>query len=164
MEASVIDALADELRRHPGESLVVCGIQDVAVQTVVAGLNDLLGNIGRTIEVGRPSLQSQADDEEMARLVADMQRGDVHALILYGVNPAYDYPDAAAFVEGLERVALSVSFADRLDETASRVQRSARIITTSRRGATPNRWRATTVSPSRRSRRCSTRGPRRTAC
>ena len=121
VDASVIDSLADELRRRPGESLIVCGIQDVAVQTVVAGLNDLLGNTGRTIEVGRPSLQSQADDEDMARLVEDMKRGDVHALILYGVNPAYDYPEAGAFVEGLERVALSVSFADRLDETASRV-------------------------------------------
>jgi molybdopterin-containing oxidoreductase family iron-sulfur binding subunit len=49
-----------------------------------------------------------------------MKNGDVHTVVLYGVNPAYDYPDAGAFVEGLERVALSVSFADRLDETASR--------------------------------------------
>ena len=121
VDASVVDGLANELRRHQGESLIVCGVQDVAVQTVVAGLNHLLGNIGSTIELDRPSLQRQADDGEMAKLVADMQRGEVHALFVYGVNPAYDYPDATAFLEGLERVALSVSFADRLDETASRV-------------------------------------------
>ncbi len=121
VDASVLDALADELRRHPGESLVVCGIQDVAVQTVIAGLNHLLGNVGRTIEIDRPSLQKQGDDEEMARLVDEMKRGEIQALFLYGVNPAYDYPEADAFREGLERVALSVSFADRLDETSARV-------------------------------------------
>jgi molybdopterin-containing oxidoreductase family iron-sulfur binding subunit len=121
VDATVLNALARELRQHAGESLVVCGVNDVAVQSVVAGLNHLLGNIGRTIEVGRPSLQKQADDQEMTTLVADMRRGDVHTLLLYGVNPAYDYPEAEAFREGLQRVALSVSFADRLDETASRV-------------------------------------------
>jgi molybdopterin-containing oxidoreductase family iron-sulfur binding subunit len=121
VDAAILDGLANDLRQHHGESLIVSGAQDVDVQTLVAGLNDLLGNIGSTIDVGRPSLQKQADDADMAKLVADMKRGDVHALFVYGVNPAYDYPDAAAFLEGVERVALSVSFADRLDETAAAV-------------------------------------------
>ena len=121
VDVSVLDALAGQLRRHQGASLVVCGIQDVAVQTVIAGLNHVLGNVGRTIEIDRPTLQKQADDEEMARLVAQMQRGEIQALFLYGVNPAYDYPDADAFRDGLARVALSVSFADRLDETSASV-------------------------------------------
>src|SRR6185369_10208376 len=43
----------------------------------------------------------------------------VHTLLLYGVNPAYDYADAAQFSAGLQKVSLSVSFADRLDETSS---------------------------------------------
>ena len=121
VDVSMLDALAGQLRRHQGASLVVCGIQDVAVQTVVAGLNHLLGNVGRTIEIDRPTLQKQADDEEMARLVEQMQRGEIQALFLYGVNPAYDYPEADAFRDGLARVALSVSFADRLDETSASV-------------------------------------------
>jgi len=40
--------------------------------------------------------------------------------MLYGVNPAYDFPDAPRFVRAMESVALTISFADRLDETASR--------------------------------------------
>ena len=84
-------------------------------------LNHVLGNIGRTLELSPCSLQKQGDDEEIARLVEEMQRGEIQALILYGVNPAYDYPNQEAFLRGLERVALSVSFADRLDETASHV-------------------------------------------
>ena len=51
--------------------------------------------------------------------VSKMQRGEVHTLIMHGVNPAYDYPDAEQFLAGLEKVALSISFSDRRDETSS---------------------------------------------
>ena len=119
--ASELDALADRLRQHRGESLVVCGVPDVAVQTIVARLNQVLGNIGRTLELSPCSFQRQDDGEEVAALVEEMQRGEIHALFLLGVNPVYDHPNHDAFLRGLERVALSVSFADRVDETASHV-------------------------------------------
>jgi MoCo/4Fe-4S cofactor protein with predicted Tat translocation signal len=117
-----LDTLAARLRQHRGTSLIVCGVQDVAVQTIVARLNDVLGNIGRTVELSRSSLQNQGDDEEVATLVEEMQRGEIGALILYGVNPAYDYPRPEAFLRGLARVPLSVSFADRVDETAQHAE------------------------------------------
>src|SRR5262249_24560786 len=50
-----------------------------------------------------------------------MGRGEVDLLILYGVNPAHDYPGSEAFLKALERVPLSISFADRVDETAAHV-------------------------------------------
>jgi molybdopterin-containing oxidoreductase family iron-sulfur binding subunit len=119
--AATLDDLADQLRAHRGQSLVVCGVDDLAVQVVVARLNHVLGNVGRTIELSPSSLQKQGDDEEVSRLVDEMQRGDVHTLILYGVNPVYDYSDREGFVRGLARVPLSISFADRVDETAAHV-------------------------------------------
>jgi len=120
--AAVLDDVAGQLWKYRGKSLVVCGAQDVAVQTLVAALNDQLGNIGRTIDLAHPSLQSQADDREMVTVVEDMQRGAIQVLMLYGVNPAYDYSDGAGFIDALDRVALSVSFSDRLDESAARVR------------------------------------------
>src|SRR5262245_51237954 len=45
LDAAELDALADQLRQHHGDSLIVCGVQDVAVQTVVARLNHVLGNV-----------------------------------------------------------------------------------------------------------------------
>jgi Fe-S-cluster-containing dehydrogenase component/anaerobic selenocysteine-containing dehydrogenase len=116
-----LDAIGDKLWKHRGESLVVSGIQDVAVQVVIAALNVFLGNIGKTIDLSRPSLQRMGDDREMEQLVGDMNRGEVGALILYGVNPAYDYADVDLFLKGLEKVPLSVSFSDRRDETSSHV-------------------------------------------
>jgi anaerobic selenocysteine-containing dehydrogenase len=75
----------------------------------------------RTLELSPCSFQNQGNDEEVATLVEEMRRGEIGALILYGVNPACDYPDQEAFRRGLERVGLSVSFADRVDETALHV-------------------------------------------
>src|SRR6185295_15267979 len=120
-QAKALGSLADELWRHRGESLVVCGLNDVAVQQAVNRINVLLGNVGRTIDLDNPSYQAMGDEGDFADLVAAMERGEIGALFLYGVNPAYDYPAAAHFLAGLEKVALKVSFADRVDETAGYV-------------------------------------------
>src|SRR5262249_31312103 len=98
--SATLDAVANLLRTDRGESLVVCGVQDVAVQIVVARLNHVLANIGRTVELSPSSFQKQAADEDMESLVEDMQRGDVDALIFYGVNPVYDWADTDGFLRG----------------------------------------------------------------
>jgi len=116
--SDVLDRVANELWRSRGHSLVVSGANDTAIQVAVNALNELLDNIGRTIDYARPSLQRQGDDAAVARLIDEMVAGEIHTLFLLGVNPAYDYPDAARFLAGLEKVALSISFADRLDETS----------------------------------------------
>ena len=85
---------------------MVSGVQDEAAQVLVAALNHELGNTGRTLELSTPSLQKQATDGEMSRLVEEMNEGAVQALLLYGVNPVYDYAEPERFRRGLERTAL----------------------------------------------------------
>ncbi|HEY0481353.1 MAG TPA: Fe-S-cluster-containing hydrogenase [Kofleriaceae bacterium] len=121
VDAGVLDSVADELWKHRGESLVVAGCNDDAIQLTVLTLNRLLGNVGKTLDIDRPSLQRQGDDAAMAQLIADMQRGEVHTLIIHGANPVYDHADAAGFTAGLAKVALSISTADRRDETSAAV-------------------------------------------
>ncbi|HEY2859697.1 MAG TPA: 4Fe-4S dicluster domain-containing protein [Terracidiphilus sp.] len=118
-DSQQLDAVAEQLWQHRGESLVVSGVQDKSVQITVNALNAFLGNIGKTVDLARPSLQRGGDDQAMAELVEQMNRGEVHTLMLYGVNPGYDYSDAGRFLKGLDKVALSVSFSDRRDETSS---------------------------------------------
>jgi Fe-S-cluster-containing dehydrogenase component/anaerobic selenocysteine-containing dehydrogenase len=115
-----IQSAANDLWRHRGASVVVSGSQDTATQIVVHAVNALLGNVGVTVDVEHVSRQKQGDDEAMARLVDDMVRGDVHVLMMHGVNPAYDFPEPQRFVSGMEAVAMTISFADSLDETSSR--------------------------------------------
>jgi molybdopterin-containing oxidoreductase family iron-sulfur binding subunit len=122
VKPAILDAVADELWKHRGDSLVVTGANDTATQLVVLTLNRLLGNIGKTLDVDRPSLQRQGDDAAMAELVGDMERGNVHAVILHGVNPVYDYVDGDKFKTALSKVGLSIATADRMDETAAAVK------------------------------------------
>ena len=120
VDSRLIDDLAEQLWRHRGRSLVVSGANDVSTQLVTNAINDLLGNLSHTIDLDRPSLQRQGDDGAVAGLVEEMNRGHIGALVIYGVNPVYDYPDAEGFIAGLEKVGLVVSLADRPDETAAR--------------------------------------------
>jgi MoCo/4Fe-4S cofactor protein with predicted Tat translocation signal len=117
IESKKLDAVAAELWKHRGESLVVAGTNDLAVQLAVNELNSALGNVGKTIDLVRPSLQRRGDDAAMGALVESMNRGDVHTLFMIDANPAYDYHQPAHFLSGLEKVALSISFSDRRDET-----------------------------------------------
>jgi molybdopterin-containing oxidoreductase family iron-sulfur binding subunit len=116
--AATLDAVADQLWQHRGASLVVAGTNDVALQHVVHTLNRLLGNLGTTLDLERPSLQRQGDDAAMAAVVGELARGEIHTLILHGVNPVYDDVDGAGLAAALGKVALSISTADRLDETS----------------------------------------------
>ncbi len=115
----MIQETARELWENRGASLVISGTNDVGVQTIVNAINSLLGNIGKTIDLDNPSFQKGGDEGKMERLVDEMNRGEVKALLMMGVNPAYDYPEAARFAEGLAKVSLSVSLSDRQDETAA---------------------------------------------
>jgi Fe-S-cluster-containing dehydrogenase component len=119
LDQRALDAAADDLWRARGESLIVCGANDVDTQILVHAANALLGNIGTTVDLDAVSMQRRGDDGALARLVDDMEAERVDVLILYGVNPVYDAPDGDRFRAAMARVGLRVSFADRLDETAT---------------------------------------------
>ena len=64
-------------------------------------------------------ISAQGSDKDLAELRAELSRGEVQALIVAGVNPVYDLPDATTLANDLRRVPLLVSTAERIDETAS---------------------------------------------
>ncbi len=113
-----VSTLADELWENKGKSLVISGSNDFNNQALVNAINYLLGNYGSTINMQKPLNFKQGDDEKMKVLVEEMNAGKVAAMLLYGVNPAYDYPDAKKFVEGLAKVKFSVSFDEAKSETS----------------------------------------------
>lgn len=114
-----VEKTAERLWANRGKSLVVSGSNSVATQTVVNAINYLLANYGTTIDMNNASMVKQGNDSEVAQLVKDMNAGTVGALFMYNVNPAYTYPKSAEFTNGLKKVKLSVSFSDKMDETAS---------------------------------------------
>jgi len=113
-----ISAIASLLVENKGKSLVVCGINNTALQNLVNGINSMLDNYGSTIDLDNACNLRQGDDAQVAELIAEMEKGEVAALFLYNTNPVYTLPNGKDFGALLKKVGLSVSFADREDETA----------------------------------------------
>ncbi len=109
---------ANDLLKNKGKSIVIAGHNDKDVQTVVLAINKLLGNIGNTVDIINRSYVRKGKDEDFEALIKDMESGNIDKIFLYGVNPAYNYPDSERFVKALKKVKLKVAFADRTDETA----------------------------------------------
>jgi molybdopterin-containing oxidoreductase family iron-sulfur binding subunit len=112
-----IKKAAKELADNKGRALVVSGSNNTNVQIIVNAINEAIGASGTTVDWAVPTQVRQGIDSDMNGLVADMGDGKVGALIIYGVNPAYDYYDAGKFKAGLRKVKTAISLNDRLDET-----------------------------------------------
>ena len=116
--AKAISKIAKELVDNKGKSLVVCGLNDEGSQTLVNGINKMLDNYGKTVDVDMHYNLKQADDKEFLDLVADLNAGKVNTLMTYNCNPVYTAPASLKFEAAYAKAKLKVSFAQTLDETA----------------------------------------------
>nr|WP_293834162.1 TAT-variant-translocated molybdopterin oxidoreductase [uncultured Arsenicibacter sp.] len=114
-----LDKAAEDLIAARGSALVVAGSNDPNVQIVVNALNSLLGSYGTTIDINTPINYRQGNDVQMNAFIDAAKAGQVQAVLFFGANPVYDHPRGAELAQALPKVQLSVSFADRAEETAS---------------------------------------------
>ena len=117
-----INKVATDLKNNNGAAVVVCGSNDVNIQTVVNAINQQIGAYGKTIDWSAPVNYRQGIDKEMADLVTAMENKQVGALLIHGANPAYNYFDADHFKAAIKNVKLTVSFGEKLDETSELCQ------------------------------------------
>ncbi len=115
----VIKLVAKELVQAKGKGLVVCGSNDVSTQILVNAINAAIGSYGTTIDLDNPCYLYAGNDAEFSGLVAEMNRGEVGAVLFLNTNPVYDAPNAKAFTDALAKVPAKISFSDRADETAT---------------------------------------------
>ena len=118
--AKIADLAVAELKNSQGESLVVAGSNNKAVQLLANKLNSVLGAYNKTINVNNPVNMFASQDAKMSRFVSDVISGKgPDAVIFYGVNPVYTLPEGEKFGKALKNIGLSVSMAAYADETAS---------------------------------------------
>lgn len=113
-----IKKVAAKLAANKGKSLVVSGVNDEGIQTLINGINTMLGNYGKTVDVENHLNFKQSDDKEFSDLVSEMAAGKVNVLMTYNCNPVYTAPASLKFADAYKKVATKVSFALTLDETA----------------------------------------------
>ena len=121
IEAAYLNEAANDLWNSKGASLVVSGSNDPNVQIMVNAINDLLENIGSTIDLRTPVNFRQGNDEQMKQFVSDLSAGKIQGVIFLNSNPIYDHYLGADIQKALEKVNLKVSICERMDETASEV-------------------------------------------
>lgn len=107
---------ARQLRRSGSRAVVVTGIPDQDAQSLVLSINEALGS--QVMDKDNPRMLRQGNAAEVQKLIQDMNAGQVGALLIAGVNPAYSLPNAEEFNEGLKNVEFSVAFSMKEDETA----------------------------------------------
>ncbi|GAA4464840.1 TAT-variant-translocated molybdopterin oxidoreductase [Nemorincola caseinilytica] len=114
----MIAAAAEDLKK--GNGLVVCGSNDMNVQMVVNAINNKIGADGNTVNWVTTSNTWKGIDKDMADMITAMEGGQVGVVMLHGVNPVYDHVDSKRFTAALAKVPMTISFAERMDETAQK--------------------------------------------
>jgi MoCo/4Fe-4S cofactor protein with predicted Tat translocation signal len=112
-------AVAADLRRHPGRSLLVAGeAVPGAARQALREANRLLENEGRTIS-SIPLLPPGLRPGTLDALAAEMRSGQVETLLILGGNPAYDAPADLTFADALRKVPLSIHHTLFANETSA---------------------------------------------
>ena len=119
---NILQKMANDLWKAKGKSLVIAGGNNIHIHLLVNAINDLLNNTGKTIDFSVQSNLKQGKDQDILDLIKDMNAGQIGALITYNVNPAYNLAKGEEFLQGLDKVDLSVSFAEKLNETAAHMK------------------------------------------
>ncbi len=89
-----------------------------AANIAVMILNDVAGNVGRTVHYDAGVTAAASAYADMESAVSAMAVGQVGVAIVHGTNPAYSMPAASGFVEAFNQVTFKVSFASAMNETA----------------------------------------------
>ncbi len=110
--------VADQLLAHKGRSLVVSGSNNLDEQILVNKINESLGNYPTTIDINQPSFQRQGNEQDLEKMITDLEAGNVDAVIvLDNANPAFDYPRCEKFKTAFAKAKTKITFAGSLNET-----------------------------------------------
>ncbi len=115
-----VAALAEDLAKHRGRSLIVAGDgQPPAVHALAHAMNAALGNVGATVEFAAPP-EAQPSDQlaDLSALASDMDAGRVRTLLILGGNPVFTAPADFRFGERLQKVGLRIHLSPHVDETS----------------------------------------------
>ncbi len=119
VDAVWLNALADDLMKNKGKSLIVAGrTQPAEVHALVLALNKTLGNVGATVEYLPLQDALLPSKNQLADLVRAMNNGEVETLVTLDVNPAYDAPVDLNWQQAAGRLKTHIHCGLYFDETA----------------------------------------------
>lgn len=115
---ATVRTVAADLWKAKGKSLVLSGSNRVDDQMAVNTINELLGNIGRSVKLMPAGEVAVAADGRFENLVSDMVGGKVSALLSVDANPGHAYYSTERWQNGVSKVPLHISLAEAPNETS----------------------------------------------
>lgn len=109
--------LAESLIASKGRSVVVSGTNNVEIQIIVNGINSLLDNYKDCIDLNNYLNIAAGIDSKAEALVSDLNSDKVKALLMYNINPIYDYPSPDKFRSAIKNTQMTVNMTVALNET-----------------------------------------------
>jgi len=92
-DARWVTAVAHDLQRYRGQTLVVAGRrQPPVVHALAAAINDALGNVGKTVTYALSPFDGASGPKALGELVEEIAAGHVETLIITASNPVYTAP------------------------------------------------------------------------
>ena len=122
---AMIKKIVADLNANKGNALVVCGSNDVNVQTIVNAINNAIGSYGSTISFASVNNTKKGNDTEMNAFAAALKAGQVGGVMFYDCNPVYDNINGKIIADSIGKLKLSLSFNDRMDETTQKCKIAA---------------------------------------
>ena len=114
-----LSGLVADLLENEGKSLIVSGSNDVNIQVIINGINNLLGNYGNTVLTSKTLNTHQGIDSEFETFISELKNKTIAGVMCWGVNPVYNHPAGTEIKQAFEGLELSVSFAEKADETTA---------------------------------------------
>jgi len=111
-----------ELLSNKGKALVVCGTNNLAHQTIVNAINQMLDSYGSTINIEQPLQTKQANDSDFDNLTGNLEKGKTGAVLFYDVNPLFDFPKAEKLKNALSKASLTATMTTVKNETSANTE------------------------------------------
>ena len=118
-------ALAKDLKAHAGKCVVIPGLyQDESVARLALVINNVLGNLEKTIAVSFEAVNSLPSNQsgDLKALVADLNAGKVDWLVILNDNPIYNAPADLEFAAAFEKAKMTAHLGSHVDETGQNAQ------------------------------------------
>jgi len=115
-EEAVVNA-ANQLKKAGSKGVFATGLEDKNAQILAIAINEALQS--EAFDPHKTRQIRKGDAKAVNQLLADLKAGQVHTIIMSGVNPVYSLPNGEEFAQGLKNTKLSVAFSLKEDETAS---------------------------------------------
>src|SRR5690606_19196559 len=106
--AEEVTHAANALKKAGSKGVFVTGLEDKNAQLLANANNQALQS--EAFDTNNTRQIRKGDAKKVAQLIADLKAGQVHTLIMSGINPVYSLPNGVEFAEAVKKAKTSVSF------------------------------------------------------